>query len=80
MSTLIHMNGIATFKSKSGFRYPEFWEYYKIHDKLHWTSDAISLGKDVQDFERASEEERTFITNVMKLFTQNEVDLSLLVA
>ena len=73
MSTLIHMNGIATFKSKSGFRYPEFWEYYKQHDRLHWTSDIISLSKDVQDFERASEEERTFITNVMKLFTQNEV-------
>jgi ribonucleoside-diphosphate reductase beta chain len=67
------MNGISTFKSKSGFRYPEFWEFYKIHDRLHWTSDIISLSKDVQDFERASEEERTFITNVMKLFTQNEV-------
>lgn len=80
MSTLIHINGIPTFKSSKGFRYPEFWEFYKQHDRLHWTSDIISLSKDVQDFERASEEERTFITNVMKLFTQNEVDISLLVA
>lgn len=73
MSNLIHMNGIPTFKSKQGFRYPEFWEFYKLHDRLHWTSDAISLGKDIQDFERASQEERTFITEVMKLFTTNEV-------
>ena len=40
---------------------------------ITWTSDVISLGKDLQDFEKASEEERTFITEVMKLFTTNEV-------
>ncbi len=73
MSNLIHMNGIPTFKSKHGFRYPEFWEYYKLHDRQHWTSDSISLSKDIQDFERASEEEKKFITEVMRLFTTNEV-------
>ena len=73
MSNLIHMNGIPTFKSSKGFRYPEFWNYYKVHDRLHWTAEGISLSKDVQDFERASPEERRFITEVMKLFTTNEV-------
>lgn len=69
------MNGIPTFKSKHGFRYPQFWELYKTHDKMHWTSDAISLAKDVQDFERASEKEKLDITNTMKLFTQQEVSV-----
>lgn len=73
MSNLIHLNGIPTFKGANGFRYPEFWEFYKQHDRMHWTSETINLSKDVADFARASEEEKVFITNVMKLFTQNEV-------
>lgn len=75
MSNLIHINGIPTFKSKHGFRYPQFWELYKTHDRLHWTAEAISLAKDIQDFERASEKERLDITNTMKLFTQNEIQV-----
>lgn len=67
------MNGISTFKGANGFRYPEFWEFYKQHDRMHWTADEINLGQDIQDFAKASLEEREFITNVMRLFTQNEV-------
>lgn len=73
MSNLIHMNGIQTFKGKDGFRYPDFWNYYKQHDRSHWVAEQISLSKDLQDFERASEEEKRIITETMKLFTQNEV-------
>lgn len=75
MSNLIHMNGIPTFKSRNGFRYGQFWEFYKTHDRLHWTAEAISLGKDIQDFERASEKEREDITRTMRLFTQQEVQV-----
>ncbi len=75
MSNLIHMNGIPTFKSKNGFRYPEFWEHYKQHDRLHWTAEQISLAKDLQDFERASEKEKEDITRTMRLFTQNEIQV-----
>ena len=71
--SLLKLNGIPTFKSSSGFRYPQFWEYYKQHDRMHWTADEISLSKDVQDFARASQEEKDFIINIMRLFTQNEV-------
>lgn len=73
MSNLLHMNGIPTFKSKSGFRYPQFWDYYMRHDRMHWTASQINLTKDIQDFQQASKEEKEFITNVMRLFTQNEV-------
>lgn len=73
MSNLIHMNGIPTFKSSNGFRYPQFWEYYLKHDRMHWTASEINLSQDIQDFARASVEEREFITSVMRLFTQNEV-------
>ena len=67
------MNGISTFKGANGFRYPEFWEFYKQHDRMHWTADEINLSQDISDFNKASNEEKEFITNVMRLFTQNEV-------
>ena len=67
------MNGIPTFKSKHGFRYPEFWNAYKQHDRAHWTAEAISLAKDTQDYERASEKEKLDIMNTMRLFTQQEI-------
>jgi len=75
MSTLIHMNGIPTFKSKNGFRYPEFWDYYKLHDRKHWVAEQISLGKDLQDFQKASEKEQEDITKTMRLFTQREIQV-----
>lgn len=75
MSNLIHINGIPTFKSKHGFRYPQFWDMYKTHDRMHWTAEAISLAKDIQDFERASAKEKEDITRTMRLFTQNEVQV-----
>jgi ribonucleoside-diphosphate reductase beta chain len=75
MSTLIHINGIPTFKSSKGFRYPKFWNYYKEHDRAHWTADIISLAKDIQDFDRASPKEKDDITRTMRLFTQQEVSV-----
>ena len=76
MSNLLKMNGIPTFKSKNGFRYPAFWEYYKQHDRMHWTADEVTLSQDIKDFQKASDEEKEFITNVMRLFTQNEVQVA----
>jgi len=75
MSNLLKMNGIPTFKSKKGFRYPQFWDYYKQHDRMHWTADEVTLSQDIKDFQKASPEEKEFITNVMRLFTQNEVQV-----
>lgn len=71
--SLIKHNGLPVFKEKGGFKYGHFWQYYKAHDRMHWTAEEINLSKDIQDFKNASPEERTFITNVMKLFTQNEI-------
>lgn len=71
--SLIKQYGLPVFKSERGFKYPQYWEAYKVHDRMHWTAEEVNLSQDVQDFAKASEEERSFITNVMRLFTQNEV-------
>jgi ribonucleotide reductase beta subunit family protein with ferritin-like domain len=56
--SLIKQNGLAPFKTDKGFVYPQFWEYYKNHDRIHWTADEISLSKDTADFAKASTEEQ----------------------
>jgi ribonucleoside-diphosphate reductase beta chain len=71
--SLIKIQGMPVFKPKEGFHYPWAWDYYKTHDRMYWSSDEINLGKDIQDFARADEAEATYITNVMKTFTSNEV-------
>lgn len=73
MSNLIKQNGMLTFKPESGFQYPHFWEYYKQHDRMHWTAEEINLTKDVQDYQAASPTEQEYIRKVMMTFTQNEV-------
>ena len=75
MSNLITMNGIPTFKSDKGFRYPEFWEYYQIHDRMYWNSEEINLQKDISDFKNASDKEKDDITKTMRLFTQQEIQV-----
>lgn len=73
--SLIKQSPMTPFKTDKGFRYPQFWEYYKRHDRLHWVAEEISLAKDIQDYQKASPEERQLIQNVLRLFTQNECEV-----
>jgi ribonucleoside-diphosphate reductase beta chain len=54
-------------------KYQFAYEYWKTHEKLHWTEEEITLSDDIADFAKASPEEREFITNILRLFTQNDV-------
>lgn len=74
--SLIKQPALAPFKGDKGFKYPHYWEYYKAHDRLHWTAEEIGLSKDIQDFKNASPEEQEYIKGVLRLFTQNEVNVS----
>jgi len=71
--SLIKTYGLPTFKNEKGFHYPHFWEYYKLHDRMHWTADEINLSQDIHDITKASNEESKYINDVMRLFTTNEV-------
>lgn len=73
--SLIKQPAISPFKSESGFRYPQFWDYFKSHDRLHWVAEEINLSKDIQDFNNASPEEQAYIKGVLRLFTQNEIEV-----
>lgn len=56
-------------------KYPKAFEFWDAHEKMHWLFDEVPLADDVEDFKRASQEEKDFITGVMRLFTQNDVEV-----
>jgi ribonucleoside-diphosphate reductase beta chain len=55
--------------------YPEAFEHWKIHDRMVWHWDEVPLADDVADFNKADAKEKEFITEVMRLFTQNDIEV-----
>lgn len=58
------------------FKYPELVQIAEEHEGRHWVEDEIELAKDIEDFNhRLTDDERAFVTNVFKLFTQIDVEV-----
>lgn len=58
------------------FRYPWAVELAKKHEEIHWIEDEAELSEDVQDWKtKLSENEKDFITNILRLFTQSDVQV-----
>jgi len=56
--------------------YPWAVDLSKKHEEVHWIEDEAELSEDVQDWKtKLSEEEKTFITHVLRLFTQSDVQV-----
>lgn len=73
MSNLLKQQGLPVYKTAQGFKYPWALEYFEAHDTMVWHKNEYSLSQDIKDYANASEEERQFITSVMRLFVQNDV-------
>lgn len=71
--SLLKLSGMPVYKTEKGFKYPEAIEFYERHDAMVWHKSEITLSQDIKDYAIASEEERKFITEVMRLFVQNDV-------
>jgi len=70
---LKNSESVPIYKSRTGHEYQFALDFWELHDKMVWHFDEVPLGQDVIDFNNADEEEQIFITNIMKLFTQNEI-------
>ena len=58
------------------FRYPWAVELAKKHEEIHWIEDEAELSEDVQDWKtKLSVNEKDFITNILRLFTQSDVQV-----
>lgn len=70
----------SVFDSRSyykPFTYPQFYEKYVIHEKAHWLPEEVPLIEDIKDWnKRLTNEEKTFLTQVFRFFTQADVDVA----
>jgi glutaredoxin 3 len=58
------------------FLYPWAVELSKKHEEVHWIEDEAELSEDVQDWKtKLTESEKEFITHVLRLFTQSDVQV-----
>jgi glutaredoxin 3 len=51
-------------------------DYRKKSENMHWIPEEADLTKDVEDYKTASEEERTFIKNILSIFTQSDFNVA----
>lgn len=58
------------------FVYPWAVEFTKKHEEIHWIEDEAELSEDVQDWRtKLTADEKEFITQVLRLFTQSDVQV-----
>jgi ribonucleotide reductase beta subunit family protein with ferritin-like domain len=58
------------------FMYPWAVELAKKHEEIHWVEDEAELSEDVQDWRtKLTVDEKEFITQVLRLFTQSDVQV-----
>ena len=59
------------------FFYPWAVEITTRHEKAHWIEDEVDLAEDVTDWKtgRVTEIEKDYITNILRLFTQSDVEV-----
>lgn len=59
-------------------QYHDLIELAKKHERIHWTEDEVKLQKDVEQWKTGiiTDEEKALITNILRLFTQQDFDVS----
>jgi glutaredoxin 3 len=63
-------------KTYKPFMYPWAVELTMKHEEVHWVEDEAELSEDVQDWKtKLTEEEKEFVTQVLRLFTQSDVQV-----
>jgi len=77
VSNLLNRNtALPVYREEGGMKYPWIEEATKTLMDMFWKFDAVELGKDVEDYAKADPKEKADIAEIMKLFTQNEVQVA----
>ena len=59
------------------FDYEWAFEAYETMQKMHWLPSEVPLHEDVRDWnERLTEEEKNLVSQILKFFTQGDVDIA----
>ena len=56
------------------FRYPEYYELWKVAHQSHWLADEVSMASDINDWKtNMTEGERHLVGHILKGFTISEI-------
>lgn len=59
------------------FNYPWCYEYWQIHEQAHWLHTEAPMLDDVKDWKKKlTKEEKHFLTNIFRFFTQGDIDVA----
>ena len=59
------------------FNYPWAYEAWLKHEQSHWLHTEVPMLGDVKDWKvRLTQEEKFFLTNVFRFFTQSDIDVA----
>jgi ribonucleotide reductase beta subunit family protein with ferritin-like domain len=53
-------------------KHPQVWEMYKKAEASFWTAEEIDLAHDMVDFQKLTENEKHFVTNVLAFFAASD--------
>lgn len=67
------INKRATYKP---FSYPWAYNYFKTQNRIHWIPDEVPMSDDVADWKSLSPEEKNLITQILRFFTQGDIDIA----
>lgn len=70
------MSIFATRASYKPFAYPWCFEAYKKQHQSHWIPEEVPMGDDLADYAKLTEPERRVITQLLKFFTQADIDVA----
>lgn len=59
------------------FQYPWAYEAFEASEKMHWLWTEVPMLEDVNDWKnKLTEEEKYFLTQILRFFTQGDIDVS----
>ena len=58
------------------FDHPLMFDYYVQQNQMHWFPEDVPLHNDVKDWQDLEEHEKNLLTQIFRLFTQSDVDVS----
>ena len=70
------MSLIGTRDYYKPFDHPWMFDYYVQQNQMHWFPEDVPLHNDVQDWQYLNDKEKNLLTQIFRLFTQSDVDVS----
>ncbi len=70
------MSLLATREYYKPFDHPWMFDYYSQQNQMHWFPEDVPLHNDVKDWQDLSDNEKNLLTQIFRLFTQSDVDVS----